>query len=187
MSGNGRQLQHSHPGACRATHIKVTTLMPIAAAPAAPPPKALLRLLSRISWVVGGAFAGELELDMVALLLWEGRTDLRWRRADRASIVFFKGVPFREKHDSSLEKKNDGFNFRLETRKERAWPDPHCVAVWNTVVIPLSLVSNVGRFHLRLSWCYPFKGLLGLFQRAPRSLSKGSSVFRRGRCLGLCL
>ena len=124
MSGNGRQLQHSHPGACRATHIKVTTLMPIAAAPAAPPPKALLRLLSRISWVVGGAFAGELELDMVALLLWEGRTDLRWRRADRASIVFFSKVFRFEKNTTVVSKKIRRFQLPAQDKKRKGMAGP---------------------------------------------------------------
>lgn len=58
----GQPHKRTQGGVGGATHMRVTTLIPIAAAPAAPPPRALLRDLSRISWVVGGGFGEELDM-----------------------------------------------------------------------------------------------------------------------------
>lgn len=91
ISRDDRQtITHRAAEPSNSTHIKVTTLMPIAAAPAAPPPRALLRLLSRISCVVGGAFGGE--LDMVALLLLRGRRKTGLRRARGGRFVWRLGL-----------------------------------------------------------------------------------------------
>lgn len=79
----------------------MTTLIPIAAAPATPPPRAFLRLASKISCVVGGAFAGEkLELDMAAAACFERTGQGRNGPAGRVRVDrrVEGGFSFRDRH-----------------------------------------------------------------------------------------